>query len=227
MNKTVTFDLEIVKIIPPDCTDWWSLGKLGISCAVAQPSDSVDAVVWAGWDDLSVAGSRSIVHGLLGMVSGGYTLVGFNSLGFDLRCLAVESGMIDECRWLALNHVDVYFDLFCRLGYGPGLDRLAKGLGLPGKTAGMDGAKAPEMWAKGERQKVIEYCVQDVRTTADVYRIAQELGGVQWKSNAGKTMTVDFDKWLMVSEAVTLPEPNTSWMTNPRTRSNSMAWLSE
>lgn len=223
--KTVAFDLEIVKIIPPDCNDWWSLGKLGISCAAAQPSDSDHAIVWAGWNELGETGSRAIVHGLLGMVSDGYTLVGFNSLGFDLRCLAVESGLVDECRWLALNHVDLYFHLFCTLGYGPGLDRLAKGLGLAGKPEGMDGAKAPELWAQGQRQKVIDYCVRDVQMTLEVYRLGQELGGVQWTGKSGKATGCDFERWLMVIAAMSLPEPDTSWMTNARPRSSATGWL--
>lgn len=225
--KSVVFDLEITRIIPPDCTDWWSLGKLGVSCAVAQLGDSKDAIVWAGWDDLSEGGSKSVVRALLGLVSDGYTLVGFNSLGFDLRCLAAESGLVDECRWLALNHVDLFFHLFCALGNGPGLDRLAKGLGLSGKTAGMNGAKAPEMWAQGERQKVIEYCVQDVRTTAEIYRLGNELNGVEWQSKAGNVIAVSFDKWLPVLEASSLPEPDVSWMTNPWSRDKLLGWMTE
>lgn len=223
--KYLAFDLEIVKVIPPDCNDWWSLGNLGISCAVAQPSDSRDAIVWAGWNELGPVGARAVVNALINMAKEGYTLVGFNSLGFDLRVLGQESGMVNECKWLAAQHIDLYWHIFCAMGYGPGLDRLAKGMGLPGKTAGMDGAKAPELWAQGQRQKVIDYCVQDTRLTMDLFRLGNEMGGVQWKSKAGKTIVYDFECWLNTMAAQNLPQPDTSWMTEARSREQSAGWL--
>ena len=56
-------------------------------------------------------------------------------MGFDLDVVAEESGMFQECRRMARNHVDMMFHLLCLLGYGVSLDSAAKGMGLPcGKT---------------------------------------------------------------------------------------------
>ena len=40
----------------------------------------------------------------------------FDSYQIRLRGLAEESGMVDECRHLALGHVDMMFHVFCELG---------------------------------------------------------------------------------------------------------------
>lgn len=221
--KYAAFDLEIIRIFPEGATDWWAYAPLGISCAAVALSDSDDAIVWSGHPELGIEGSRAILAGLRRLVQDGYTLVGFNSLGFDFRVLASESG--DDCRDLAMSHVDLYWHLFCLLGYGPGLDRLAKGMGLAGKTAGMDGAKAPILWAEGKRQEVIDYCVADVCTTLALALRGDRLGGVQWVSKSGKKIMVDFDHWLTASEALALPEPDTSWMSAPRTRKGAIEWL--
>jgi hypothetical protein len=221
--KLAAFDLEITRIFPEGATDWWAYAPLGISCAAVALSDSDDAIVWSGHKGLGIEGSRAVIAGLMRLVEDGYTLVGFNSLGFDWRVLETESGL--DCRQLALNHIDFYFHLFCALGYGPGLDRLAKGMGLAGKPAGMDGAKAPVLWAEGKRQQVIDYCVADVCTTLEIALRAQRLGGVQWVSGSGKQVTVDFERWLTATEALDLPEPDVSWMTTPRTRKGSTEWM--
>ena len=55
------------------------------------------------------------------------------------------------------------FHVFCAKGYGLGLDKAARGMGLPGKTAGMDGSMAPLLWKNREFQKVLDYVAQDVR----------------------------------------------------------------
>jgi hypothetical protein len=45
-----------------------------------------------------------------------YTIVTWNGTGFDFDILAEESGMLAECKGLAVNHVDMMFHVLCRLG---------------------------------------------------------------------------------------------------------------
>ena len=89
------------------------------------------------------------------------------ALGFDFDILAEESGMLEECRDLAVSHVDMMFHVFCQLGYGVGLDAAARGMELAGKSKGMSGVLAPVLWAEGRREEVLEYVAQDVRTTLE------------------------------------------------------------
>ena len=223
-NKYAVFDLEIIKDVS-GVDDWWSVAPLGVSCCAVALSDSDNAIVWSGYPELGEFGLRQVVAGLADLAWKGYTLVGFNSLGFDLRLLATESNMTTLCKSIASNHIDMFFHLFCQLGYAPGLDTLCAGMGTPRKTKGVDGAKAPELWAKGERQAVIDYCVQDVRSTLALLLAAEERGGVQWTSKSGKTVTCDFEKWLTVAQALSLPEPDNSWMKDPWKRSKFTGWM--
>lgn len=223
-NKYAVFDLEIIKDIT-GVADWWAVAPLGVSCVAVALSDSDNAIVWSGYPELGVAGLRAVVGALVDLINYGYTLVGFNSLGFDLRLLALESDESALCKALAHNHIDMFFHLFCQLGYAPGLDALCAGMGTPRKVKGMDGAKAPELWAKGERQAVIDYCVQDVRSTLALLLAAEEKDGVQWTSKSGKTVTCDFEKWLTVAQALSLPDPDTSWMKEPWKREKFTGWM--
>lgn len=224
MNKFAVLDLEIIKTVE-GVDDWFSVAPLGISCVAVALSDSDDTLVWYGQNQLGVTGSRAAIAGLISLVDEGYTLVGFNSLGFDFRVLATESGLFADCGYLALQHVDLFFYLFCALGYAPGLNRLAQGMGLPGKTVGMDGAKAPELWRQGQRQAVLDYCVQDVRTTLDLVQASINARGVTWVSKSGKRVGLSFAQWLTVQEAMALPEPDNTWMEKPWSRSKFIGWL--
>jgi hypothetical protein len=53
----------------------------------------------------------------------------------------------------------------------------------------------------------------------------ERMGGVQWLSKSDKKVAVDFDRWLTASEALALPEPDVSWMSQPRTRESSTGWM--
>ena len=60
------------------------------------------------------------------------------------------------------------FHFFCKQGYPLGLSAAAAGMGVEGKTEGMDGKLAVQMWEEGERESVIDYCAQDTRCTLEV-----------------------------------------------------------
>jgi hypothetical protein len=118
------------------------------------------------------------------------------------------------------------FHLFCQLGYGVGLDRAAKAMGLAGKPEGMSGALAPRLWANGRRQEVLDYVAQDARTTLELARICEERGYLRWITHSGNVRTVALPRgWLNVGDAMNLPEPDTSWMSNPWPRSKFTGWL--
>ena len=155
-----------------------------------------------------------------------YTLLTWNGLGFDLDILAEESGMTEQCQQMALNHVDMMFHIFATLGYPLGLDKAAQGMGTPGKPEGMNGALANDMWNSGDRLPVIQYCASDVRSTLALAHECEAQRRLQWTSNTGRTRFFNLPNgWLTVRQALDVPEPDRSWMTDPLPRENFTGWL--
>lgn len=243
--KLVSFDLEIAKAVEGD--DWQAQRPLGISCAAAawyprESSKIWNSLMWFAGDDFSNqpwSGAmtqnqcRKIVKDLRDMVADGATIVTVNGLGFDFSILAEESGMVEECADLALNHhCDMMLMSVCYHGWPVGLDALAAGAGVQGKLhnvalkdgtilEGMGGAMAPQMWERGEHEAVLAYLKDDIKATLEAATVSVECGRLRWLSKKGKAWSVPlmrFDSayhFPVVSEMMTWPKPDTSWMDNP------------
>lgn len=233
MRKYLAFDIEIAKPIPDGCTDWKALRPLGISCAATWASDEDEPKVWHGIDhieSMSPSDAFDLVGYMAFMRASGYTILTHNGTSFDFDILAEESGMFAECRELALNAVDTMFQFVCLKGFPVSLNAVAKGMGLEGKTAGMNGAMAPQLWATGNYQQVLDYVAQDVRTTLDVAIECEALGSLWWVTKAGAMQHILPHKgkewqWLTVKECLELPLPDVAWMRNPMQRTDMVAWM--
>ena len=57
-----------------------------------------------------------------------------------------------------------------------------------GKSA--DGLLAVEWWKKGEIQKIIDYCIQDVKVTRDVFNFGRQNGFVRIQRSEEKIVDV-------------------------------------
>ena len=119
--KYLAFDIETAKTTEEE-SDWRSCRPLGISCA-ATLGGTDGLVLWHGGADRNSPADRmsreetaKLVHYLAAAVENGCTIVTWNGLGFDFDILAEESGMLAECRRLAIGHVDMMFHVLCRLG---------------------------------------------------------------------------------------------------------------
>lgn len=228
----LAFDIEIFNEIPEGTTDWKALMPLGISCAATLLSDEPEPVLWHAADKrcpMNADELGDLVNYLachsVGMLNG-YTIVTHNGTGFDWPVLAMESGLVDDCVDLAMNyHIDTMLHFFAIKGFPIGLDTIAKGCGLPGKTEGMSGAKAPQMWQAGEYDKVLEYVGQDVITTLKVAQAVERQRGFTWTAKSGRPNNIRIPEWLTVAEALKLPEPDTSWMSDPWPRSKFTEWM--
>lgn len=229
----LAFDLEIAKEIP-DSGDWRAHSPLGVSCAATLTSDTGQLITWFGKSDsgqpagqMSQGEVAAMVQTVLALVhSGGYSLVTWNGLGFDLPVVAEESGLLQECQGLALNHIDMMFHVFCEKGHYLALDTAAKGMGIQGKAMGMTGKDAPRLWAQGDHQKVLDYLEQDVRTTADLALAGDQSRTFEWTSQRGNLQQFELPSgWRSVQDALKIEEPDTSWMTNPPRREDFTAWL--
>jgi hypothetical protein len=231
-RKYLAFDIETAKEWP-DGHDWRQYRPLGISCAATLPADTGTSSIWHGVtsdglpaDRMSRQDAVNLVEHLAAMVGQGYTILTWNGLGFDFDVLAEESGMVEECKNLALGHVDMMFHVLCELGYPVGLDAAAQAMNLPGKPQGMSGWMAPRMWAEGKRQEVLDYVLQDVRTALDLATLCERQGCFRWITRRGGPKQMALPRgWLEVRTAAELPEPDTSWMSHPLPRRTFTAWL--
>lgn len=233
MRKWLAFDLEIAKTLPEDTTDWKAHRPLGISCAATYASDASMARLWYSTKDgepapqMTVEDVRSMITYLhYKSVHDGYTVLTWNGLSFDFSVVAEESnGLHDLCVDLSWGHVDMMWHVFCLKNHYLGLNKAAIGMGVPGKLDEIDGAKAPEMWQRGEYSTVLEYVAQDVKCTLDVAVAVEEAKQLRWTSNKGRLNSIAISEWLTVREAAKLPLPDTSWMTNPVQRSQFTDWV--
>jgi hypothetical protein len=232
-RRYLAFDIETAKDVPGDDFNWRPHRPLGVCCAAALPCDAQQPVVRHGRTPegkpaprLSQTEARQVVDELTQRVAEGYTLLTWNGLGFDLDVLAEEADAYPQCRALALSHVDMMFHVFCDRGFPVALEKAARGLGIPGKPSGMSGVLAPQLWARGRYQEVIDYVSQDVRIALQVAVTCEDRRRFDWLTQRGTTSSMKLPRgWLSVREALQLPEPDTSWMKNPIPRRDFTRWL--
>lgn len=100
-------------------------------------------------------------------------VVGYNIRGFDLPVLAsygLKTGDLDV--------FDLMYDLetLTRQRFLK-LENVAKGTLGVGKSA--DGLQAIEWWREGKIDKIIEYCIQDVKVTRDIFAFGRQNGHIR------------------------------------------------
>jgi hypothetical protein len=231
-RRYLAFDIETAKVTSENEPDWRSCRPLGISCAATLLAGDDEPTLWHGGDRqtptdrMTQDEAAALVRYLEDQTAQGVTLLTWNGLGFDLDILAEESQMLQPCRALALAHVDMMFHIFCQLGHGVGLDAAARGMGIAGKLEGISGELAPVLWARGEREEVLAYVAQDVRTTMEVALKCESCGVLRWVARSGRFREMALGEgWLSVGEALELPLPDTSWMDEPWPRERFTGWM--
>jgi hypothetical protein len=219
-------------------SDWKAWRPLGISCAATLTSDG-DLKTWAtektvGLEDgckepcgymlrMTPEDVRAMADYLWDAQQNDFAVVTWNGLQFDFDVLAEECGSVEyeeKCAQMALEHVDPMFQFYCQFGYPVGLDAMAKGLGLSGKTEGMHGDLAPVYWAQGQEKQefVLEYVSQDVRATAEVYEAIINTKKIHWITSKGLPSKYPWKpimrghRLLTCAECLDLAVPDTSWM---------------
>ena len=234
-RKYAAFDLETAAEIPQG-DEWSEYRPLGITCAALYEPEGDSNVTWYTTDDSGEIADRMSREDLTLMVRQlatmqermGFTIVTWNGTGFDFDVLAEESGLPDECRRLALDHVDMMFHIFCKRGHPLSLEAATRGMKLDGKTPGMNGEKAVQMWREGQREEVVDYCAQDSRCTLELALAAEKAGSLRWTSQSGREQTMPIRAgWLTVRQAMKLPPPDTGWMNEPIPRERFTQWLTE
>ena len=113
-------------------------------------------------------------------------IVTFNGLRFDLEVLAAYG----DVRELHGKSLDLLQDLKRRLGFRVKLESLAQATLGKGKTG--SGLDAVRWWRSGDpalRQRVVEYCRQDVEVLREIVAHGRREGFVKIPSQ-GKDLTV-------------------------------------
>ena len=231
--KYLAFDIETAAVLPEETVDWFKYRPLGISCAATYASDEAAAKVWHGKTAEGSPAERmqrpeaaELVDYLARMAGEGYLILTWNGLAFDFDILAEESAAKETCKRLAWDHVDMMFHVFCKQGYRVALDKAAQGMGIPGKTQGMSGILAPQHWAEGRYQEVLDYVSQDVRAALTLAQKCEQAGKFRWVTQKGTRKSIDLPGgWLVAKAAYMLPRPDTSWMHNPASRDDFIAWF--
>ncbi len=233
MGNYVAFDVETAKTGDWDFSDWRRHRPLGITCIASVTTTCAQPRVWATRTSsgtyapqMSQEDVAAFVTYLEEQADKGFVPLTWNGLSFDFDVLSEESSREADCKELAAAHVDMMFHFFCEKGFFVGLDAVAAGMGLVGKTKGMSGKLAPLYWAEGKHDAVLEYVSQDVRTTLEVALAAERGGGVSWITKKGKPSRLGLPSgWLTVEQARSLPFPDTEWMSDPVDRDSFLTWL--
>ncbi len=156
---------------------WHRADRMGVSCAVLYDSKEDDFLVYYQ-DDIEAMIQRLKQMDLV---------VGFNITRFDYKVL---SGL-SRFNFLGLPTLDILTKVYDRLGYRLSLDHLA-GQTLGAKKSA-DGLLALEWWQQGRLDLIVEYCIQDVRVTRDLYRFGRDNQFLIFKNKAGHQVRIPVD----------------------------------
>jgi hypothetical protein len=247
----VGFDIETAQLAPQDRSASY---KLGITCAAVSFQDGIKHIFYPGFGEvshvwlsnspfavtytsqpgehggtMSLSDLQSMTRLLDKIHKEGHGLVTWNGAGFDFRVLyeelegdAAAQAIIAN---LAMEHLDVMFQVLCIKGYPVGLEACAKEMIMRSKV-GMHGEEAVAEWAKGiqERAKVIEYVQGDADLTVETASAIEQHSQVRWITKAGKLAIVRINALQTVRRCMDYPLPDTSWMNSPLDRAELVAW---
>lgn len=168
----LVLDIETQRLVQ-EVGGWDHIDKLGVSVACAYDSKS----------DQFLAFRENELKKLIELCEE-RLVIGYNIRGFDLPVL-VPYGLVIK----RLDVFDIMYDLqtLSRQQFLK-LEAVARGTLGTGKSA--DGLMAVEWWKKGEVQKIIDYCMQDVRVTRDVFNFGRQNGHVKIQRSEDKVTEV-------------------------------------
>jgi DEAD/DEAH box helicase domain-containing protein len=165
-------DVETQKLVQ-DVGGWDHIDKLGISVACAYDSKSDQ---WLSFLESDMKKLIELCEERL--------VIGYNIRGFDLPVMVPYGLNIAR-----LDVFDIMYDLqtLTRQQFLK-LEAVARGTLNAGKSA--DGLMAVEWYKTGQIQKIIDYCMQDVKVTRDVFNFGRTNGFVKIQRSEDKIVQV-------------------------------------
>ncbi len=123
-------------------------------------------------------------------------IVGYNSVGFDVPILnKYYAGDL-----LKIPQLDMLDKIRQSLGFRIKLDDVAAATIGAKKSA--HGLQAVQWWKEGKIQEIIDYCMQDVKVTKEVFEFGQEKGFILFDDRSGERRQVDIDFSIPKKEEV-------------------------
>lgn len=176
MHNAVVFDIETQNTF--DDVGGYFPEKLDVSvvCAYFYADDS--------WRSYTV----DTIPQLLKDLEAADCLIGYNSVGFDVPVLnKYYAGDL-----LQVPQLDMLDKIRESLGYRIKLDDVAAATVGTHKSA--HGLQAVAWWKEGKVQEIIDYCMQDVKVTKEVFEFGLKNGYVLFDDRMGerKMIPVDF-----------------------------------
>lgn len=161
--RAITFDIESI-------SDSMVRGRVDVS----EQELTVVAIHDSETGEYS-AYEKEELHKLWPIIERADMLIGFNSDTFDIPLLnRYYPGDLSRLRSL-----DLLAEVQKVLGRRVRLQSLAEATLGKGKTG--DGLKAGDWWREGKKEKVREYCIEDVRLTRELYDYALSHGVLKYK----------------------------------------------
>jgi DEAD/DEAH box helicase domain-containing protein len=174
----LVLDIETQRLVQ-EVGGWDHIDKLGVSVACAYDSKSDS---FLSWRENELKQLIELCEERL--------VVGYNIRGFDLPVLVPYGLNIKR-----VDAFDIMYDLeaLTRQRFLK-LEAVARGTLGSGKSA--DGLQAVEWWKAGQVQKIIDYCMQDVKVTRDVFQYGRQNGFVKiQRSEEGGNVTQVAVQW--------------------------------
>jgi DEAD/DEAH box helicase domain-containing protein len=168
----LVIDVETKQLVQ-DVGGWDHIDKLGISVACAYDSKT----------DQFLSFRENELKSLIDLCEE-RLVIGYNIRGFDLPVMVPYGLEIHR-----LDVFDIMYDLqtLTRQQFMK-LEAVARGTLGAGKSA--DGLMAVEWWKTGQIQKIIDYCLQDVKVTRDVFQFGRQNGFVRVQRSEEKVVEV-------------------------------------
>jgi DEAD/DEAH box helicase domain-containing protein len=165
-------DVETQKLVQ-DVGGWDHIDKLGISVACAYDSKTDQ---WLSFLESDMKKLIELCEERL--------VIGYNIRGFDLPVMVPYGLNIQR-----LDVFDIMYDLqtLTRQQFLK-LEAVARGTLGEGKSA--DGLMAVEWYKTAQIQKIIDYCMQDVKVTRDVFNFGRTNGFVKIQRSEDKITQV-------------------------------------
>lgn len=182
--RAITFDIESI-------SDSMVRGRLDVS----EQELTVVAIHNSETGEYS-AYEKEELHKLWPILERADMLIGFNSDTFDIPLLnRYYPGDLSRLRSL-----DLLSEVQKVLGRRIRLQSLAEATLGKGKSG--DGLKAGEWWKEGKKDKVREYCIEDVRLTRGIYDYALTHGILKFKDLRNiRDIKLDTSHWTSPAAA--------------------------
>ncbi|MGH9776469.1 MAG: ribonuclease H-like domain-containing protein [Candidatus Acidiferrales bacterium] len=159
--QEIYFDIETLRLADEVPGGWKNIRAFGLAVAVT-------------WD--SAGGFRNWFEpdalALISELGRFERFISFNGNRFDFEVLRAYAP-VDTA---AARSFDIHEDLYRRLGHRVKLEQLARE--TLGSAKGGDGLDAVRWWREGNRQRVVEYCQQDVALLRDIVAHGRQNGCV-------------------------------------------------